>query len=105
MFPRRRATQAELDQGIDEMCRAQQRGETEITTGSEKQLEDTKGPETMVPESPKSPVKEESLGREEGPRSSPKSLVPAVPGQEKSPATPASHQRRLLRHEVNPKEL
>ena len=79
MFPRRRATQAELDQGIDEMRRAQQRVEAKIATGSEKQLEDTKGPETMVPESPKPPVREESLGREEGPRSSPKSLVPAVP--------------------------
>ena len=50
MFSRRRATQAELDQGIDEMRRAQQRVEAEIATGSEKQLEDTKGPETMVPE-------------------------------------------------------
>ena len=85
MFPRRRATQAELDQGIDEMRRAQQRVEAKIATGSEKQLEDTKGPETMVPESP------------------------SRSGQEKSPATPASQVRtdqcRLLRHEVSPKEL
>jgi hypothetical protein len=49
----------------------------------------------MVPESPKSPVKEESLGREEGPRRFPASLVPAVPGQESQvmPATPESQVR------------
>ena len=96
MFSRRRATQAELDQGADEILRAQQRVEAELATGSEMQLEDTKGPETMVPEPPKSPVQEESLGREDGPRSSPKSLVPAVPGQEKfqvPPVTPESQVR------------
>ena len=96
MFSRRRATQAELDQGADEMLRAQQRVEAELATGSEMQLEDTKGPETMVPETPKSPVKEESLGRVDGPRSSPKPLVPAVPDQEKSqvpPVTPESQVR------------
>ena len=69
MFSRRRATQAELDQGMDEMLRAQQRVEAEVATGSEKPIEDVKGLETVVPESPKSSAKEESLGREEGPRS------------------------------------
>ena len=54
MFSRRRATQAELDQGMDEMLRAQQRVEAEVATGSEKPIEDVKGLETVVPESPKS---------------------------------------------------
>ena len=95
MFTGRRATQAELDQGMDEMLRAQQRAEAGVATGSEKPIEDVKGLETVVPESPKSPVKEESLGREEGPRSFPASLMPAVPGQESQvmPATPESQVR------------
>ena len=92
MFTRRRAPPAELEEGNNQILQAQQRLDAEIAAGSEKAIEDEKGLETKVSESPKSPVKEESLGREEGPRSFPASLVPAVPGQEISqvmPATPA----------------
>ena len=92
MFSRRRASPQEIEEGNRQMQQAQQRLDAEIAAGSELPLEDVKGMETMVPESPKSPVKEESLGREEGPRSFPASLVPAVPGQESQvmPATPES---------------
>ena len=95
MFTRRRASPQELEEGNRQMQQAQQRLDAEIAAGSELPLEDVKGMETMVPESPKSPVKEESLGREEGPRSFPASLVPAVPGQESQvmPATPESQVR------------
>ena len=57
-------------------------------------------PETMVPDSTKSAVKEESLGREGDPKGSPKSLV--LPQQEKfqvPPATPGA-----LRYEVGPRD-
>ena len=38
MFSRRKGNQAELDQGMDEMLRAQQRVEAEVATGSEKPI-------------------------------------------------------------------
>ena len=100
MFTRRRATPAELEEGNNQILQAQQRLDAEIAAGSEKAIEDEKGLETKVSESPKSPVKEESLGREEEPRSFPTSIIPAVPGQEISqvtPATPASQVRTQVK--------
>ena len=45
MFARRRATDAELQQGEDEMRRAQRRLDSELASGTEPQLEDVKEPE------------------------------------------------------------
>ena len=47
MFTRRRATEAELRQGEDEMKKAQQRLESELASGTEPQLEDVKEPEAV----------------------------------------------------------
>jgi uncharacterized membrane protein YcjF (UPF0283 family) len=47
MFARRRATEAELQQGEDEMRRAQRRLDSELASGTEPQLEDVKEPEAV----------------------------------------------------------
>ena len=82
MFTRRRATDAELQQGEDEMRRAQQRLETELASGTEQQLEDEGKPEVReVYESPKAPKMDEPVGSVDGPKTAPVSFEPPVPDQ------------------------
>jgi len=75
MFARRRATDAELQQGEDEMKRAHRRLESEVASGTEPQLEDVKEPEAVeVYESPRAPKRDEPLGIEDRPENAPKSF-------------------------------
>ena len=72
MFARRRATDAELQQGEDEMKRAHRRLESELASGTEPQLEDVKEPEAVeVYESPRAPKRDEPLGIEDRPEKCP----------------------------------
>ena len=76
MFARRRATDAELQQGEDEMKRAHRRLESELASGTEPQLEDVKEPEAVeVYESPRAPKRDEPLGIEDRPENAPKSFL------------------------------
>ena len=91
---RRRATDRELQQGEEQMKAAQQRLDAELAAGSEPQLEDSKGPEvSQSQESPKIPEVEKDLGREEGPRGSPKSFAPAAAIQDVSAVVAGSPER------------
>ena len=80
MFARRRATDAELQQGEDEMRRAQRRLDSELASGTEPRLEDVKEFEAKeVYESLRAPKRDEPLGIEDGPKNAPKSFSPPVP--------------------------
>ena len=80
MFARRRATEAELQQGEDEMRRAQRRLDSELASGTEPRLEDVKEFEAKeVYESLRAPKRDEPLGIEDGPKNARKSFSPPVP--------------------------
>ena len=99
---RRRATPQEMEQGEDEMRRAQERLDAEVAAGAELPLED-KGTESQGFESPKVTQREETKGREEipdVPKNSPKALMPAVPETEPPKEPPITQESPIHQETV-----